>query len=121
MTSSKSINPTFKNKGKGVKPLSLSSKEMLSRFRDLENLSISIYNNPYKFLKNSWNHIDMGIVLLGCNQLEKSLFPPHKSGKTFLNLENPFVNMLINQASRYMEEENLILVDGKPFEKQEVK
>ena len=121
MTSRKSTNPTFKNKGKGVKPLPLNSREMFKRFRDLENLSVSIFRNPYKFLKNGWNHIDMGIVLLGCDQLEKILFPPHKSGKTFLNLENPLVNMFIDEASRYMEEENLILVDGKPFEKQEVK
>ncbi len=80
---------------------------MLKRFRDLENLSVSIFRNPYKFLKNGWNHIDIGIVLLGCEQLEKSLFLPHKSGKTYLNYLQEMYEKNID--------ENLSLVGGLDY------
>ena len=97
------------------KPKNQSKYSLLQRFFTMENLNIDIFKNPQEYFKKGWNFIDVGFLLLGSEQLEKKLFPKHPSGKTYLNQDNPFVQFCINKAKKFMDDNDIILIDGHPY------
>ena len=98
------------------KPKYQSKDSLLKRFFTQENLTNDIFKNPQEyFQKGDWNFIDVGFLLLGSEQLEKKLFPPHKSGKTYLNNDNPFVQFCINKTKKFMDDNDIIIIDGLPY------
>ena len=103
---------------KGRKPKNLTTNELMDRYFQMFNTTCKIFKSPYKWFKDGWNCIDIGLLLLGSEQLDKQLFPPHRSGKNLLDRTNPFVVSCIEEAIQYMEEENLVLIEGLVFEKE---
>lgn len=97
------------------KPKYQSKDSLLKRFFKQEYLTNDIFKNPQDYFQKGWNFIDVGFLLLGSEQLEKKLFPPHKSGKTYLNNDNPFVQFCINKTKKFMDDNDIIIIDGLPY------
>ena len=97
------------------KPKYQNKDSLLKRFCTQENLSNDIFKNPSEYFQKGWNFIDVGFLLLGSEQLEKKLFPIHPSGKTYLNKDNPMVNFCINKTKKFMDDNDIILIDGLPY------
>ena len=103
---------------KGRKPKNLSKEQLLVRFAEMHDKVLKIFKNPWDWFEKGWNGIDIGILLLGSEQLDKQLFPPHPSGKTLLDRTNPMVLRCVDAAEEFLQEENLVLIDGLPFERE---
>ena len=102
----------------GKKPKNLNRHELMGRFYEMFQLTQKIFKSPTEWFSKGWNCIDIGLLLLGCEQLDTKLFPSHPSGKTLLDRTNPFVMSCIEEAKQFMDENNLVLVNGKPFERE---
>ena len=97
------------------KPENLSKDALLQRFFKMSNLASDIFTNLPKYFEEDWNFVDIGVLLLGSEQLEQKLFPKHSSGKTYLNRDNAIVDFSINKAKKWMNDNDVILIDGKSY------
>lgn len=105
----------------GRKPKDLNRHELMGRFYEMFQLTQKIFKSPTEWFSKGWNCIDIGLLLLGCEQLDTKLFPSHPSGKTLLDRTNPFVMSCIEEGKQFMDENNLVLIDGKTYEREVAK
>ena len=103
---------------KGRKPKNLTKEQLLVRYAEMHDKVLKMFENPFDWFEKGWNGIDIGMLLLGTEQLDKQLFPPHPSGKNLLDRTNPYVVRCIDVAEDFIQEENLVLIDGLPFERE---
>ena len=90
---------------------------LLFRYQKMVSESQEIFSNPQVAIDRDMNVVDIGVLLLGCDQLDRQLFPPHPSGKTLLDMNNLMVKTCVELAEVWMKTENKILVDGELTDK----